>query len=443
MTAPRRLPPALAAALLVVTVCGAASRAHGQDPPKRRQISYYYDAFDQSVVRPMTRVLDPALWVHKVTGTKKEALNVDEQDAVHLPSTWWQPRLGFRPVSVEQMLRGPGPGTGPSRETKWRISRLKTQGVSPGFQIKDATGRTFQIKFDPPGNPELASGADVVVTYLLWAAGYNVPDNVIVNFHLDELEIAEGATFEDPLGREHPITWEVLQQTLRRSERNADSSYRAVASRFLPGKPLGEWRFEGRRKDDPEDRIPHEHRREIRGLWTVAAWVNHADGSARNTLDMWVEDGGRKFVRHHLIDFSGCLGSASIAPHSPRTGHEYLMDYGTAARSLVTLGLLPYRWESARTPELRGVGFFESKTFDPEGWRPYLPNPAYDERTERDMRWGARIVAAFTDDHIRAAVEQGKYTDPRATEYLTGILIERRDKLVRRWLGGPVATAQP
>jgi hypothetical protein len=81
------------------------------------------------------------------------------------------------------------------------------------------------------------------------------------------------------------------------------------------------------------------------------------------------------------------------------------------------------------------VGFVESRMFDPAGWRPDYPNPAFDERTERDIRWGARIVAGFTDDHIRAAVAAAHYADPRAAEYISRVLIERRDKLVHRWLG--------
>ena len=54
---------------------------------------------------------------------------------------------------------------------------------------------------------------------------------------------------------------------------------------------------------------------------------------------------------------------------------------------------------------------------------------------------GARIVAAFTDDHIRAAVARGRYSDPRAAEYLTRVLIERRDQIVRRWLPDKTVTA--
>jgi hypothetical protein len=79
------------------------------------------------------------------------------------------------------------------------------------------------------------------------------------------------------------------------------------------------------------------------------------------------------------------------------------------------------------------VGFVEAKAFDPVRWRPDYPNPAFDARTDRDVRWGARIVAGFTDDHIRAAVAAAKYSDPRAADYVTRILIQRRDKLVSRW----------
>ena len=43
-------------------------------------------------------------------------------------------------------------------------------------------------------------------------------------------------------------------------------------------------------------------------------------------------------------------------------------------------------------------------------------------------------MAAFTDEHIRAAVAQGKYSDPRAAEYLVRVLKERRDKIAKRWL---------
>ncbi len=407
--------------------------------PKPTSISYYYDALDQGVFRPISRSFDAALLVRRIQGKQREAANVDDSDDVRLPSGWWQPRLGHRAVSVEQLLHGPGPGGGPA-PGKWKVVRAKTEGVSPGFQIKDTRGVRFAIKFDPPRYREMATGADVVTSYLLWGAGFNVPENTIAYFRPEDLELDPGATYTDDAGKKRSLSREFLEDILERVPRDVDGRYRVVASRFLSGKPLGEWEYRGRRKDDPEDLIPHQHRREIRGMYTIDAWLNHTDCSARNNLDMWVTEGGRSFVRHHLIDFSGCMGSASIAAQSPRGGSEYLLDYGTVAINLVTLGLKPPRWENFEDPGLPSIGMIDSRTFDPADWRPFLPNPAFDERTERDIRWGARIVAGFSDDHIRAAVAQGKYTDPRAAEYLTRILIERRDKIARRWLGESSAT---
>lgn len=401
-------------------------------PPKERSISYYYDGFHQTVVRPITRVLDPALWARKLSGNRREAANVDENDQVRLPSTWWQPRLGFQPVSVEEMLAGPGSGAGPA-PGPWTVVRAKTEGVSKGFQIKDANGVRFAIKLDPKSYPELATTPDVICSRLYWAAGFNVPDNSIAFFRREDLRIDDDATYE-VAGRKVKITSEYLDDLLEGEPTQADGRYRVVASRFIMGKPLGEWRYEGRRPDDPEDLIPHELRREVRGAWAIHAWLNNTDASARNTLDMWVTDGGRSFVRHHLIDFSGALGSGSIAPQTPRGGNEHLVDFVTAGRAFVSLALPPFEWERAQDPGIRSVGFVDSEVFDPEDWKPFLPNPAFDARTDRDARWGARIVAAFTDAHIAAAVKLGGYSDPRAEEYVVRVLRERRDKLAARWL---------
>jgi hypothetical protein len=447
--APRRAgafaPSAALAAALLVLVSPKAARPEptttpGQ-PPQERHVSYFEDGYTQTI-RPLTRGLDPSILYRRLTGDQREAANVDEHDQVRLPSTWWQPRVGFRPVSVEQMLQGPGPSTGPAAG-KWRVVKAKSQGVSEGFQIKDAAGARFAIKFDPIAYSELTTSADVIGAYLYWAAGYNVPNNVIVHFRREDLEIASDAKVDDPHKGKIPMTGAFIDTLLAHVYRDPDGGYRAVASRFIAGKPLGEFEYSGRRKDDPEDLIPHELRRELRGLWTINSWVHHDDCASRNTLDMWVTDGGRSFVRHHLIDFNGILGAASIDKHSYRSGAEYLLDYGVAFKNTVTAGLIPGRWESYVDPRMPSVGYYESKTFDPAGWRPFLPNPAFDERTLRDIRWGAKIVAGFSDELIRAAVHQGKLSDPRAEDYLVRTIIERRDLIVRRWLGASYVASAP
>src|SRR5213592_1204597 len=133
--------------------------------PKPSEISYYYDCFEHSLPRPVARQLDPSRWVRRAIGRPKEALNVDGQDQVRLPSTWWQPRLGYRPVSVEQLRRGPGPGAGPA-PGRWTITKGKSQGVTPGFFMKDRDGTGFIIKFDPPDFPEMATASDVIASHL-------------------------------------------------------------------------------------------------------------------------------------------------------------------------------------------------------------------------------------------------------------------------------------
>jgi hypothetical protein len=150
---------------------------------------------------------------------------------------------------------------------------------------------------------------------------------------------------------------------------------------------------------------------------------------------MWVTDGGRTFVRHYLMDYNAILGAGGHGPRAYQTGSESEVDFGVMGRQLVTLGLRPAEWESSVDPHMPSVGFVDSEAFDPSDWRPDYPNPAFDERTARDVRWGARIIAGFTNEHIRAAVAAAHYSDPRAADYITRILIERRDKLVRRWLG--------
>src|SRR5262249_9673998 len=146
-----------------------------------------------------------------------------------------------------------------------------------GFYIKDSEGTTFIMKFDPKTQPEMATGADVVTSKLFWAAGYNVPDNSIVIFRREDLTIDKDATYTDLYGKKRPIDGRFIDHLLERVPQRLDGTYRGLASRFLKGKPLGPFSYLGRRPDDPEDLVPHQLRRELRGLWTMAAWTNHCD----------------------------------------------------------------------------------------------------------------------------------------------------------------------
>ena len=226
-----------------------------------------------------------------------------------------------------------------------------------------------------------------------------------------------------------------LEAILAKVPRNPDGSLRAIASRYIEGTPLGPPPWHGRRKDDANDVIPHEHRRELRAYRVFCAWLHHNDSRQINAADFFVEEEGRRFVRHYLIDFGATLGSRSYGINLRSEGYEYIIDLGTMFASLATLGMYQRPWMGLRFPEIRGVGRFESEHFEPEEWKADYMNPAFENLTPQDGFWGAKIVMRFSDELIRAAVETAAFSDPRATDYVTQVLIERRNRVGRHWFG--------
>src|SRR4029450_859163 len=95
-------------------------------------------------------------------------------------------------------------------------------------------------------------------------------------------------------------------------------------------------------------------------------------------------------------------------------------------------GLSP--WQTAKYIEYPSVGKFEAKAWDPRTWRPQTPTLSYMEMRDDDAFWAARRIAAFTDEMIRTAVQQGQVSDPAAGGYLADVLIERRDKIKNIYL---------
>lgn len=393
-----------------------ARAAETQDASKAepRERSLEYDALLNLFSRPGAQVVG-------------RAANVNTIDEVP-DSSWYTNRV----VTPEEVLRGVDDDTGPV-PGPWKVNR-KTSGVSAGFTITDPRGRRYFLKFDPPGHPELGTATEAVVTRLFYALGYSVPQSNIVRVRPQDLSIGEGVMVRLPSGRRRPMRQSDIDDEFRDAHRDADGSYRAVAGSSLTGTPLEGFRYEGTRTDDPNDVIPHEDRRELRGLRVFAAWVNHTDVKAINSLDTLVKEGGRGTVRHNLIDFNAALGSAGIGVRERRDGYEYLAEPRRAAANVPTLGFHPRRWMLIDYPDYKGIGRFEAAQFIPEEWRPRVPNPAFIRTRPDDTFWAARKLAALSDDVIRAAVKAGKYSDPRAERFLGDALIERRNKIARAWL---------
>ena len=364
--------------------------------------------------------------------TLKPAVNVNTIGEVP-DSSWFTNRIGRRDMSPAELAKGPDSSSGPA-SGPWTILARKSEGVTPGFTIQDSTGEIYWIKFDPGSNPEMASGAEVVSTKFFHAFGYHVPENYLATFRPEQLVIREGATMKDEDGRPRRLVWQDIERILERAARQPDGSYRVLASRNLPGRPVGPFRYHGTRPDDPNDIFPHEHRRELRGLSVFSAWLNHDEVRSTNSLDTLVEVDGRRIVRHHLLDFGSTLGSGSVKAQSRRAGNEFVWESRPTLITMLTFGLYVRPWLKIPYPELPAVGRIESTWYRPDEWKPDYPNPAFKNALEADRFWAARIVAAFDDEDVRAIVATAQYSDPAATEYLTKIILERRAKVLATWL---------
>ena len=395
--------------------------------PKMRDPNYTWDWAHRHFFHPVFRLLEVSRYFRD-----NEAVNVNALGEVP-DSSWFTNRHAKSRMTMDELLRGPLVGDGPDMSAPWTITRMKTQGATPGFNIRDARGDVYVIKFDHPDRQEAAAAAEIIGMLFFYAAGLNVPENFLADFHPDDLLIEEGAKIADELGRKRPLTREDLGEILAPIPRRADGTIHVVASKFLAGKPIGPYSYKGRRKDDPNDIYRHEDRRELRGLKTFAAWINHVDIKGPNSLDMFVTEGDRSFVRHYLIDFGTVLGISSQRSHEPGEGHEFAIDQKEIAKALVTLGLFGKPWDDAVSMDDPRVGFFEAETFRPEKWKETYRNPAFLETTPLDAYWGAKLVMAFTPEEIRAVVAEGGYSSPAVTDYVADILIERREKVGRYW----------
>jgi len=80
------------------------------------------------------------------------------------------------------------------------------------------------------------------------------------------------------------------------------------------------------------------------------------------------------------------------------------------------------------------LGYFTDADFDPERWKPGYPNPAFSRMTERDAAWMARLIARIGEPHLRALAVEARLTDPQVVDELTGVLMARRERILRRWL---------
>lgn len=366
------------------------------------------------------------------SATDVRAKNVNSIDEVP-DSSWFTNRLMARPITIDEVTRGPLAGNGPA-PGPWTVVSPKLAGFAPGFTMHDASGQRWFVSFDADGHPEAATGAIAVANKIFWALGYWQVENHLVSVNPAQLVVGEQAVFTPPSGRKRRMLPRDLDAVLRRAHRGSDGTYRAIAARAVDGRPIGGFKYYGTRPDDPNDIVPHEHRRELRALKVFGAWTNLVDMKAGNTLDTVVTDNGRGVVRHYLQDVGSTFGTGANGPREYDEGWELLYDGGLLVKRLLTMNMFIAPWQTVDYTELPAIGRFEGDEFDPPSWQPRVGTAALRHARGDDTFWAARRVAAFSDDLIRAAVATGRYSDPAASALLSEVLIKRRQKIAAAYL---------
>jgi hypothetical protein len=362
-------------------------------------------------------------------------------------STWFCPRNHLTPMTAEEMARGPAVAAPVLPLT---ITKGKDEGAAIGFVIVDARRNKFMLKLDPLAHFGMVSAAEMIGNRLFHAAGYNVPGAELVEFRRADLEVSPTATFKLFNVQKRPVTEARVTAQLAKVPRLPDGRYRGVAIPWVGGEVLGALDTVGTRAGDSNDRIRHENRRSLRASWILYAWLSVLDPGPINTIDSYLEEGGRHFVRHYLFDFSCAFGSATDYAQGPQQDGEYLVEVGRTLRALFSLGFYqrPFQRPEQRAAwtKLNGdypsFGYFPAEGFDPDTYRANRRVPPHMRMTARDAYWGAKLVTAFTNDQLHAVVATARLS-ARDAGYLEHALAVRRDIIGRRYLRAVAAVENP
>lgn len=402
--------------------------------PEKVDLSRYWEQLNYTLFHQLRKPLNlntvgrSAGMVLGITDPR-EADNINVLDEPP-ESSWYNYRHFYNPMTPEELAIGPNESAPPDTSGNWTIFQANIGGPNAWFFIEDRKGERYLLKFDSFDFPELRTSSEVISTKFFYAAGYNVPEASITYVEPSKFIIKDSVMVRDGR-RRREMTQTDIRNTLLERPRDRFGKVRTIAIKFVDGTPLGPWGFEGTRDDDPNDRVAHEHRRELRGLRVISSWLNDTDRRDANSLAVYTEGG---YVKHYLQDFGSTLGASGAGVHTLIDGQAYLIDPRYMALNTLSLGMNVNVWEKDQAViPFPSVGYFRSDLFEPEEWVTVHPLPAFEKMSLRDAYWGAKQVMSFNNEDIRAIVKTGRITNAEAESFLRQILINRRDKIGEYW----------
>ena len=328
---------------------------------------------------------------YKPSGVRAQNINtIDEVP----DSSWFTNRIGTTTDHGRGDRARPATSGAPPDPSHWVLMREKTVGRASRLHGQGRQGRDLVPRVRSAATSRKARPASVVDRDEALLGARLQPGGVVS----DDVRSEEGRVsirrrpFAGPPARARRSRTDDINASSRTSRSNADGTYRVIAGRLIPGKILGDFLFAGTRPDDPNDLVPHEHRRELRALRVFGAWTNLTDLKAANTLDALVTENGR--ARRQALPAGRRLDVRHVQ-RPPRVGSELgaLLPgrHDEEAALLVRLRAQPVA-DGATTSSTRRSASSKAIVFDPRKWRPQTPTTAYMELRDDDAFWAARRV---------------------------------------------------
>lgn len=426
---------AIVTLVTTLTVSGQTRRFYPDDPIWREPITQDVKNANRYEPDLAYQTLENLFWRPGDDDIGQRAKNINTVDEVP-DGPFFVNRAGRLPLTPALVARAANTSNGPAPGA-WTVVSAKSDGVTPGFTIRDTAGDVWFVKCDPPGWRAMATGSEIVAAKLFWAAGYHTAEYHIGQLRPDNLTIGKDTRITPTGEMPRPMRHSDIARLLSRADRDADGSYRVILSKATPGRPVGRIAFHGTRADDPNDIVPHEHRRELRGYFVFAAWLNHVDAKGINSLSSLVTENGRSFIRHYLLDFGSALGSAAVGPREGWEGYEPLVEEpGEIGKRTLSLGFRIPKWRRQDYFESPAIGRLprDHADWDPEAWWPHITNAAFRHMRPDDTFWAASKLAAITDDMIKAAVAEARFGDPAAEAFLAKAIADRRLRILQTFL---------